>query len=109
MAGTFELKRSRDQFMWNLKAGNGKVVLTSERYKTKRSAENGIASVRKNCRSDSCYDRRKAKNGKPCFSMVAKNGEIIGMSQMYASTSGREAGIRSVKANAGRAKINDIT
>lgn len=33
--------------MFNLKAANGQVILTSELYKTKASAENGIASVQK--------------------------------------------------------------
>lgn len=43
MAGKFELKKSKDgQFMFNLKASNGQVILTSEMYKTKASAENGI-------------------------------------------------------------------
>ena len=49
MAGKFELKKAKDgQFMFNLKATNGQVILTSELYKTKASAENGIESVRKN-------------------------------------------------------------
>ena len=44
--GFYELKVAKDgQFMFNLKAANGQVILTSELYKTKASAENGIASV----------------------------------------------------------------
>ncbi len=35
MPGTFELKRSGKQFMFNLKSSNGRVILTSERYKSK--------------------------------------------------------------------------
>lgn len=46
MAGKFVLKKSGDQFMFNLKAGNGEVVATSERYTTKQAALNGIASVK---------------------------------------------------------------
>ena len=47
--GFYELKVAKDgQFMFNLKAANGQVILTSELYKTKASAENGIASVQKN-------------------------------------------------------------
>lgn len=46
--GFYELKVAKDgQFMFNLKAANGQVILTSELYKTKASAENGIASVQK--------------------------------------------------------------
>ena len=40
MAAKFEIKESADeQFMFNLKAANGEVILTSETYRQKRSAE----------------------------------------------------------------------
>jgi uncharacterized protein YegP (UPF0339 family) len=48
MAGKFVLKRSGDQYMFNLKAGNGEIIATSERYTTKDSALNGIQSVKDN-------------------------------------------------------------
>ena len=49
MAGYFELTKSSDgQFRFTLKGDNGETVLTSELYKTKASAENGIASVKSN-------------------------------------------------------------
>ncbi len=48
MAGKFELKKtSNGQFRFNLKASNGQVIATSESYKTKASALNGIESVKK--------------------------------------------------------------
>ncbi|MFM2398121.1 MAG: hypothetical protein RL341_278, partial [Pseudomonadota bacterium] len=49
MAGKFELKKtSNGEFMFNLLASNGQVILTSETYKAKASANNGIESVRNN-------------------------------------------------------------
>jgi uncharacterized protein YegP (UPF0339 family) len=36
MAGKFVLKKSGDQYMFNLEAGNGETIATSERYKTKQ-------------------------------------------------------------------------
>ena len=46
MAGKFELKKAKDgQFMFNLKATNGKA---KEYYSSKASMENGIESVKKN-------------------------------------------------------------
>jgi uncharacterized protein YegP (UPF0339 family) len=49
MAGTFELKTAKSgQFHFNLKAGNGQVIATSEMYESKASALNGIASVKTN-------------------------------------------------------------
>lgn len=50
-AGKFVLKKSGSQFMFNLKAGNGEIIATSERYATKQGALNGIESVRKNAPS----------------------------------------------------------
>ncbi len=109
MAGIFELKKSQGQFMWNLKASNGKVVLTSERYKTRRAAEGGIASVKKNCSRDACYARKTTASGKYRFNMLSTNGQVIGTSQNYASSSGRNNGISSIKKNARGAKLSDLT
>jgi uncharacterized protein YegP (UPF0339 family) len=48
MAGKFVLKKSGVQYMFNLKAGNGEIIATSERYTTKAAALNGIESVKQN-------------------------------------------------------------
>jgi uncharacterized protein len=49
MAGTFELLRNDSgAFRFNLKAENGKVILTSESDTTKVAALNRIASVKAN-------------------------------------------------------------
>lgn len=41
-------KRSDGEYQFNLKAGNGQVILTSEGYKAKSSCEDGIAPVKIN-------------------------------------------------------------
>jgi uncharacterized protein len=110
MAAKFDLKVASDgQYMFNLKAANGEVILTSELYKQKAGAENGIASVRTNAPQDSQYDRRTASNGEPYFVLKAANGEIIGTSERYSSTSAMEKGVESVKRNAPEAAISDAT
>jgi len=49
MPSWYELSGSKDhQFRFVLKAANSEIILTSELYRTKASAENGIASVRAN-------------------------------------------------------------
>ncbi len=49
MAAKFELKKTASgQYRFNLKAGNGEIIATSESYTTKASALNGIESVKKN-------------------------------------------------------------
>jgi hypothetical protein len=108
MAAKFELKQSGSgQYMFNLKAGNGEVILTSELYKEKQSALNGIESVKANAAEDSHYERKTAKNGQPFFVMKAGNGEIIGKSETYSSTQAMENGIQSVKKNAPVASIHE--
>lgn len=45
----FELKTAKNgDFFFNLTAANGQVIATSEMYKSKAAAENGIASVKTN-------------------------------------------------------------
>ncbi len=52
MAGKFVLKRSSNgKFHFNLQAGNGEIIATSQQYETKTSAEKGIESVRANAAS----------------------------------------------------------
>lgn len=102
-------KRKNGEFQFNLKAGNGQVILASEGYKTKAACNNGIESVRKNAVEDKRYDRLEAKNGKPYFNLKATNGQIIGSSEMYESEASRENGIASVKKNAPDATVADET
>ncbi|MDR7946312.1 YegP family protein [Achromobacter aegrifaciens] len=109
MSGYYELKRSGDQYMFNLKAGNHEVILTSERYTTKASAQDGIASVRQNSPIDERYQRKTATNGSPYFSLSAANGQSIGRSEMYSSTAARDAGIASVKSNGPSIVVKDNT
>ena len=102
-------KRKNDEYQFNLKAGNGEIILTSEGYTTKANCHKGIESVRSNSQDDSRYDRRVAKNEKDYFVLKARNGEIIGKSQYYSSKSSMEIGINSVKTNAPTAEIVDET
>ena len=53
----FHLKKSADgQYMFNLYAENGEVIATSELYRTKQGAENGIQSVRDNAPTAPIHD-----------------------------------------------------
>jgi uncharacterized protein len=108
MAARFVIKNSSDgQFMFVLKAGNNEVILTSELYTQKQSAEDGIASVRANAPDDARFDQRTSKAGEPYFVLKASNGEIIGTSEMYSSTSSMKKGIASVKKNSQFTPIDD--
>ena len=108
MPAKFELKKTKNKgYAWNLLASNGEPILTSQTYKSKSGAKNGIKSVKACTGDDSLFDRRKAKNGKPYFVLKAKNGFIIGKSEMYNSPRAMENGIKSVCKNASGAAISD--
>jgi uncharacterized protein len=110
MAGKFELKKSKSgKFMFNLKAGNGQVILSSELYQAKDSAVKGIESVKKNAPNDGSYERKTSGKEEPFFVLKASNGQTIGMSEMYSSVAAMENGIQSVKTNAPEAKMEDLT
>ena len=110
MAGKFELKKTESgKYMFNLKAGNGQIILVSQMYESKDSAENGIESVRRNSADDARFERKVAKNGEPFFSLTATNGQNIGKSETYSSESAMENGVESVKTNAPDAEVVDNT
>ena len=110
MAGKFELyKEKAGEFRFRLKAGNGENILASEGYKDKASAENGIASVKKNAGDKARFEIKESTSGKPYFVIKAANHQVIGQSQMYDSASGCENGVNSVMSNAPGASIDDQT
>ena len=109
MAGKFEIKTSTSgKFHFNLKAGNGQIILSSEMYESKSACENGIDSIKKNALEDGRYDRRTSSKGDPYFVLKAGNGQEIGRSEIYSSASAMD-GIESTKTNAPTAEIEDKT
>lgn len=108
MAGKFEIKAGNTgKFRFNLKASNGQIILSSEAYDSRKGAEGGIASVRKNCGNDGRFERKTAKDGSAFFVLKASNGEPIGKSEMYKTKSSMESGIASVRKNAPDAAVVD--
>ncbi|MFN8438217.1 MAG: YegP family protein [Cytophagales bacterium] len=102
----FEIYTAKNgEFYFRLKAGNGQIILGSEGYKQKSSAENGVESVKKNSQDESKFEKKTASNGKFHFSLKATNGQVIGTSQMYESEASRDNGIESVMKNAPEAEV----
>ena len=110
MTAKYKLTKTKNgQFMFNLKAGNGEVILTSEEYTTKDAAVNGIGPVRKNEPLYERYERKTAKDGQHYFVLKAANHQVIGKSEFYKAAASMENGIASVKKNAPEAPIDDLT
>lgn len=118
--GKFTIKPTNTGYVFNLKAGNGEVIATSQTYKSLDSAKNGVASVTANAPVANLEDQtvegyETAKNpkfeiyldkaGEYRFRLKAKNGEPIAASEGYTQKSGCKNGIESVRKNAVDAKL----
>jgi len=100
MAGYFQLNSSAGgKFSFSLKAGNHEIILTSQVYTNKADALAGIEAVRMNSPIAARFERKTAKDDSAYFVLVAANGQTLGRSEMYSSTSAMENGIRSVMTN----------
>jgi len=107
----FEIFKSEKsgKHYFRLKAKNGEIILQSEAYEAKGSAENGVASVITHAADEKNFEKRTAKDGQSYFVLKASNGEIIGKSEMYKSKQGMDNGIRSVRENSKGADTKDLS
>ena len=107
----FEIQKdSAFEYRFALRAVNGEIVLrSSEGYSTKQACIDGIGSVKYNAPFDSQYRRLVASNGQFYFTLVAVNTKVLGISELYYTSSGRDNGIEAVKRDAPNAPILDHT
>ena len=117
--GKFVIKQTNTGVKFDLKAGNGEVIATSEVYTTEAACQNGIQSVKNCCVGDiedqtveevvavkhPKFDVYLDKAGEYRFRLKARNGEIIAVSEGYKAKAGCLNGIESVKKNAPDAEI----
>ena len=116
----FVIKEVATGIKFNLKAGNGEVIATSEVYESEAACNNGIESVKNNAPvagvEDQTVEGYEAvkhpkfemytdKAGEFRFRLKAKNGEVIATSEGYKAKNSCENGINSVKKNAPEAAI----
>ncbi len=118
--GKFVVKKTNTGVKFDLKAGNGQVIATSEVYNSEAACKNGIASVQKNAPVAAVEDQTVAgyateknpkfeiyndKAGEFRFRLKATNGQIIAVSEGYTSMASCKNGIESVQKNAVDAEI----
>lgn len=118
--GKFVVKQTNTGIKFDLKAGNGEVIATSEVYGSEAACKNGIASVKKNAPIAGIEDQTaegfekvkhpkfevyQDKAGEYRFRLKATNGEIIATGEGYKAKAGCMNGIESVKKNAPDAEI----
>ena len=118
--GKFVIRNTNTGIKFDLKAGNGEVIATSEVYASKSSCMKGIASVQKNApvaavenQTVEGYAEEKHpkfevyadKAGEFRFRLKATNGQIIAVSEGFKAIARCMNGIESVKTNAPDADV----
>ena len=118
--GKFVIRNTNTGIKFDLKAGNGEVIATSEVYTTEAACKKGIASVQKNApvagvenQTEEGYAAVKHpkfevyadKAGEYRFRLKATNGQVIATSEGYKALASCMNGIESVKKNAVDAEI----
>ena len=120
MAGKFVIKATKTGIKFDLKAGNGEVVLTSEVYSSLAACKNGIESVKTNAPIAPIEDQTIAefvteknpkfeiyldKSSEYRFRLKAKNGQIIATGEGYKAKASCHNGIESIKKNSADAQV----
>ena len=118
--GKFVVRKTNTGIKFDLKAGNGEVIATSEVYTTEAACLNGVESVRKNAPAAGVEDQTvegfetvkhpkfevyEDKAGEFRFRLKATNGQIIAVSEGYKAKTSCMNGIESVKKNAPEAEV----
>ncbi len=117
--GKFVIKTSASGLRFNLKAGNGQVIATSQLYKTLATCRKGIISLQKNANSpvenqtednyapvkNPKFEVYKDKAGEFRFRLRARNGQIVGTGEGYTTLAKCLNGIASIGKNAPGAEI----
>ena len=121
--GKFVVKATKTGFVFNLKAGNGETIATSEIYTTEAACLKGVESVRKNAVDAKLEDQTVAevaavtnpkfemytdKAGEFRFRLKARNGEVIAASEGYKAKASCLNGIDSVRRNAPDAAVEKL-
>jgi uncharacterized protein len=105
----YQIFKGKDnEIYFRLTARNGENILSSEGYKAKANANNGIESVRKNAPVAEHFERKVAQNGQFYFVLKSSNGQIIGDSELFSTETARDASIRSVVSIASIAPVEDL-
>ena len=118
--GKFVVKNVATGIKFDLKAGNGEVIATSEVYTSKSACLNGVESVRKNAPVAALEDQTvegyaeeknpkfeiyQDKKGEYRFRLKARNGEIIATGEGYVAKASCLNGVESVRKNAPEAPV----
>lgn len=91
----FQSKKDH-KYYFRLKARNGEIVMKSQGYRSKAGAVRGAQCVQKYGKDEDNYETKTSKNRKSFFNLKAKNGRIIGSSQIYTQLASCQKTIQSI-------------
>ena len=118
--GKFVVRKTNTGIKFDLKAGNGEVIATSEVYASEAACKNGVESVKKNApvaavenqtvegyavEKHPKFEVYTDKAGEFRFRLKATNGQVIAVSEGYKAIASCLNGIESVKKNAVDAEV----
>jgi uncharacterized protein YegP (UPF0339 family) len=105
MKAILKESQAAEPFSFSFVDDADKMVVKSENYTAKKSALNGIESVKKNCGNDGRYELKESKNGKFYFNLKASNGQVVGTSTLYASEAERAEAMALLKSEGPDAEL----
>ena len=118
--GKFVVRNTNTGVKFDLKAGNGQVIATSEVYNSLAACKNGVESVKKNAPVAAVEDQTvegyateknpkfeiyQDKADEYRFRLKAGNGQVIAVSEGYTTLANCKNGVESVKKNAPDADV----
>ena len=117
--GKFVVSQAKTGYKFDLVAGNGEVIATSQIYKSENTCLKGVDSVRRCCVGEiedqtvegfakvkhPKFELYTDKAGEFRFRLKAKNGQIVAASEGYSAIKSCLNGIESVRKNAVDAKV----
>lgn len=105
-----EICRDKNKdYYFRIKAANDDKLLQSEGYKTKQGCENGIETLKDHASDETSYERIKTDKNQFYFVIKAKNGKVLGTSEVYTTKANMEKALKSVKNNVNLIETIDTT
>lgn len=107
MRAILRKSQAQEPFSFVFASDEGKMLVKSENYTAKKSALNGIESVKKNCLSENRFELKESKNGMFFFNLKASNGQVVATSTMFTSVDERDRAVVQLQQEAPRAELEE--
>lgn len=108
--GVFEVYQDKGgSYRFRLKNADGRVVLSSDPYRSKRSCLRAINRVRNYAIQDSQFERKMTEGGRFQFRIKAKNNHVIARSPAFKDPARRDAALATVRRKAAEVEVEEAS